>query len=205
MWKELSAPGKYLSKPNNRCLKQNVDWCKLYKHTNYSVGILYLVVENLPRNIRFNIENTIIVGCIPGPNEPRKNINSFIKPLVDELLELWHGAQVKSGSLFGVTSVRCMLSADIPATRKLCGFFSHSARRGFSKCFKVFEHENFGSKADYSGFDRSLCTPRNTADHVDILNQISWLSTAAERDEFQKNWGVRYSELLRLPYFDIGY
>ena len=57
------------------------------------------------------------------------------------------------------------VSADIPATRKLCGFFSHSAKRG---CLNVFEYENFGSKADYSGFDRSLCTPRNTADHVDI-------------------------------------
>ena len=192
VWKELSTPGKYLSKPNNLCLKLNVDWFKLYKHTNYSVGILYLVVENLPRNIRFNIENTIIMGCIPGPNEPKKNINSFIKPLVDELLELWHGVQIKSGSLFGVTSVRCMLtsvSADIPATRKLCGFFSHSAKRGCSKCLKVFEYENFGSKADYSGCDRSLCAPRNTADHVDILNQISRLSTATEKEELHKNWG----------------
>ena len=62
--RKVSFKTKYL------CLKLNVDWFKLYKHTNYSVGILYLVVENLPRNIRFNIENTIIMGCIPGPNEP---------------------------------------------------------------------------------------------------------------------------------------
>ena len=95
------------------------------------------------------------------------------------------------------------VSADIPATRKLCGFFSHSAKRGCSKCLKVFEYENFCSKADYSGFDRSLCAPRNTADHVDILNQISRLSTATEKEEMHNNWGVRYSELLRLPYFDI--
>ena len=48
-----------------------------------------------------------------------------------------------------------------------------------------------------------MCAPRNTADHVDILNQISKLSTATEKEELHKKWGVRYSELLQLPYFDI--
>ena len=69
--KELSAPGLFLSKPNNLCLKLNVDWFKLYKYINYGVGILYLVIENLPRTKRFSTDNIIIVGCIPGPNEPK--------------------------------------------------------------------------------------------------------------------------------------
>ena len=67
------------------------------------------------------------MGCIPRPNEPELSVNSFLKPLIDELMELWHGTLIKSGSAFGVTSVRSMLpfiSADIPATRKLCGFMS---------------------------------------------------------------------------------
>ena len=69
--KELSAPGLFLSKPNNLCLKLNVDWFKLHKYINYGVGILYLVIENLPRTKRFSPDNIIIVGCIPGPNEPK--------------------------------------------------------------------------------------------------------------------------------------
>ena len=126
VWKELSSPGQFLSTPFSLALRLNIDWFRIYKHVNYSVGMLYLVIENLPRHKRYNLENIIIVGCIPGPNEPKLTVNSFLKPLIDELLELWHGVFIKSQSAFGITSVRCMLtsiSADIPATRKLCGFF----------------------------------------------------------------------------------
>ena len=146
------------------------------------------------------------IGHFPGPNEPKKNINPFIKPLVDELLELWHGIQIKSGSFFGFTSIRCMLtfvSANISATRKICGFSSHSAKRGCSKCLKTFECQSFGSKPDYSGFDRSSWKARSHTDHIDILNQIARKKTIIEKNELQRHWGVRHSDLLRLPYFDI--
>ena len=74
------------------CLRSNVNWFKLYEHTNYSVGIIYLVIGNLPRNKQFNIENIIIVGCIPGPKEPKLNINSFLKSMIEELVD---GAKIK--------------------------------------------------------------------------------------------------------------
>ena len=40
---------------------------------------------------RFLQENVILVGVIPGPREPQFDINSFLKPLVDDLLLLWNG------------------------------------------------------------------------------------------------------------------
>ena len=46
---------------------------------------------NLPREIRFKRENVIIVGLIPGPTEPPEVINSYLTPLVCELLNLWSG------------------------------------------------------------------------------------------------------------------
>ena len=46
---------------------------------------------NLPREIRFKRENVIIVGLIPGPTEPPEVINSYLRPLVCELLKLWSG------------------------------------------------------------------------------------------------------------------
>ena len=166
------------------------------------MGLIYLVIENLPRHKRFKLDNVIIVGCIPGPNEPKLSVNSFLKPLIDDLMELWHGTLIKSGSAFGVTSVRCMLtsiSADIPATRNLCGFMSHSARRGCSKCLKEFECLQFGSKPDYSGFDRSAWSPRCHDSHMHILKQIMQSKSSLEKKELQRTWGVRYSELIRLP------
>ena len=69
----------------------NIDWFQPYKLTNYSVGVIFLAVLNLPRNIRYKRENMILVGIIPGPSEPHYHLNSYLEPLVEELNELWTG------------------------------------------------------------------------------------------------------------------
>ena len=66
----------------------NIDWFQPYTHTRSSVGVVYLSVLNLPRFLRYKRENVILIGIIPGPREP-EDLNPFLKPLVDELLELW--------------------------------------------------------------------------------------------------------------------
>ena len=122
------------------------------------------------------MENILLVGCIPGPREPTHNINSFISPLVDELLELWNGIQLKtSSSLFGYTSLRCALtcvSSDLPATRKVGGFAGHSAAMGCSKCKIKFKSGSFGEKLDYSGYDRNLWQPRDKHSHEAEISEI---------------------------------
>lgn len=69
----------------------NIDWFKPFKHVSYSVGVICAVVLNLPRYTRYKDNNIIIVGVIPGPNEPKHNINSYLGPMVAELLELYAG------------------------------------------------------------------------------------------------------------------
>lgn len=73
----------FLAEPNNFAFMMNVDWYHPFKHSPYSVGVIYLVVLNLPREDRFNEENMILAGVIPGPTEPKMNINSYLEPLVD--------------------------------------------------------------------------------------------------------------------------
>ena len=54
------------------------------------MGVLYLVVLNLPRTLRFKPENILIAGIIPGPSEPHLGeMNSYLRPLVKELNSLW--------------------------------------------------------------------------------------------------------------------
>ena len=75
----------------------------------------------------FKLDNAIIVGCIPEPNEPKLSVNTFLKSFIGAMA--WY--PYKAGSDFGFTSVRCMLtsiSVDIPASHRLCGFMSHNAR-----------------------------------------------------------------------------
>ena len=172
----------------------------------YSVGVLYFVVENLPRTDRYKLENIIVVGYIPGPKEPKKHINTYLKPIVDELLELWHGKLLRTSSIFGIVPVRCALTCitcDLPATRKLCGFLSFSASQGCSKCRKHFPCEHFGEKLNYSGFDRDEWPQRTHDMHVQHVSEVQAATTATRQSELEKLYGVRYSELLRLPYLDI--
>ena len=77
----------FLNIPRNYGLMLNFDFFQPMKHRkDYSVGVLYLVILNLPRAERFKWENVIVVGIIPamGHDEP-KTLNTFLKPAVSEL------------------------------------------------------------------------------------------------------------------------
>ncbi|XP_070548680.1 uncharacterized protein [Ptychodera flava] len=153
VWKDFESQGYFKSK-FNLCLTLNIDWFQPYEHTPHSVGALYLVINNLPRQERFMPENLILVGLLPGPNEPPKNINSYLEPLVNELQELAVGVKMKDNSKLGkiYRALLMCIASDIPATRKCGGFVGHGAFRGCSKCLQTFSREAFGEKADYSDF-----------------------------------------------------
>ena len=81
-----------------------------------------MVLMNLPRAERFKAENVFLVGVIPGPQEPKHNINSYLQPLVAELNVLWnYGISVKAhGSTANAKLHAALLcvGCDIPAARK---------------------------------------------------------------------------------------
>ena len=86
---------------------------------NWRLTLIYVVVINLPRSIRYATENIIFIGIIPGPKEPSKHINSYLGPFVSELLELYNGLWFKTPT--GKQFIKCVLvglSSDIPDTRK---------------------------------------------------------------------------------------
>ena len=91
IWHSFSSPTghSFLSAPLSYLLTLNVDWFQPFLHTAYSVGAIYLTIQNLPRNVRYKEENIILVGIIPGQNEPSLTINLYLSPLVEELKEGW--------------------------------------------------------------------------------------------------------------------
>ena len=129
IWKDfINYEGvPFLSQPLSFGLMINVDWFQPYKYVQYSVGVIYISLLNLPRHERNKPNNIILIGIIPGPHEPSCDMNSYITPLVDELNLLWHGKEM---TVYGFSSkqiVRCALlsaACDLPAGRKLCGFLS---------------------------------------------------------------------------------
>ena len=156
---------------------------------------------NLPHALRYKEENIILAGIIPGPHEPHLNINSYINPLVEELLELWSGIEMDTTA--GRKLVRCAVicaSCDIPAGRKLCGFLGHTARYGCTKCKKGFS----GSvgKMDYSGYDRRNWKYRTDESHRQDVSKLLNCKSRNELKNLESSLGCRYSNLLRLPYFN---
>ena len=131
--------------------------------------------------MRFKRENILLVGLLPGPSEHTHDINSYLKPLVAELQDLWKGVSMNvchDGSNHRL--VRCALlcvSCDIPAGRKSCLFLSHSAKRGCSRCTKVF-----GGTFNYSGFDGSRWRSRSS-DHRDVIKKLRKCKTLSERKQ----------------------
>lgn len=208
IWKDFQAPGgePFLSLPYNFAFQINIDWFNPFKHTKHSEGAIYMTILNLPRQKRFLQENVMLVGVIPGPREPSRHLNSFLRPLVDELQILWRGVPLKNsdGHVVIVRGALLCSGCDIPAARKVCGFVGHGAKKGCSKCLSSFPTESFGEKADYSNFNRNLWISRTNEHHRSKAFEYRDCNTKADQAKIERDCGIRYTVLLELPYFDAA-
>ena len=205
VWKEFQSwnGSPLLSTDNCYGLMMNIDWFQPFGRVQYSMGAIYLSIMNLPRHLRFKQENILLVGLIPGPTEPKLSVNYFLKPLVDELLQFLDGVPLIVGRQQSPLLTHCVLlcvACDLPAARKECGFLSYSATVGCSRCYKQFP--GAVGKKNYAGFDRTTWKPRSVSQHRKHVHQIETAKGSQQKNELITKHGCRYSELLRLPYFD---
>ena len=86
-----------LNAPRNLAFAINVDWFQPFKRRNdRSVGVIYLVFLNLPREQRFKWENIIVAGIVLEMSKEPKSLNTFLAPIVDELKAFWIGVKLKT-------------------------------------------------------------------------------------------------------------
>ena len=135
----------------------------------------------------------MILGVIPGPTEPKGNINTFLKPIVDDMISLWHPAgTVIRAALLGV-------SCDMPALRKVSQFLSHKVDLdlGCSHCTFTAERESStrGASGKMSYFTWSEASGK-TMEQVRIqAKEYQSTHSKAEAQAIQKKNGVRYTDL----------
>ena len=182
----------------------NIDWFQPFEHYTYSLGVIYLVVMNLPRTKRYKRENVIIVGTIPGPSEPPLTINSYLFPLVTELQQLWSGVTLNlpDGTVHLVRGALLTVACDMPASRKVCGFLSHSANLGCPRCYCEFSEG--GLNRNYSNVKRLSWSMRSNKRHREDVKKLcsTPVQTTKARSHMESQLGCRYSVLLELSYFD---
>ena len=201
VWKSFRSD--FLSAPYSYLLTMNVDWFQPYKHVQYSVGVIYLTIQNLPREERFKQKNVLLVGIIPGPKEPKMSIDPYLLPLIEELNNSFSNGIIVQSPCGTTVTIRLALSCvscDIPATRKVCGFLGHNARLGCNKCYKEFSVSS--RPYDFSGYDRNSWELRTAEKHrADCLKVQSCVTKTSIR-EIESQLGVRPSALLRLAYYN---
>jgi len=205
VWKEfMYYDGKpFLAEPHNLGLMLNCDWFQPFQHSQYSVGVFYLVILNLPRTIRFKPENIIIAGIIPGPSEPSyEEINSYLRPLVKELDLLWTEGfpMLHSNDRVIVHAALLATVCDIPATLKIGGFLSHLSKHACWKCDKNFPYNDELKRVDFSGVDVGF--PRTHDEHKKNATDTLKATTPSRKSELELDKGSRFTVLMNLKYYD---
>ncbi len=164
------------------------------------IGGMYMACLNLPRPLRFLVENVYLVWVVPGPEGPSTSeINHYLRPLINDLIDLWHNGLFLTHTPthpHGLL-VRCALVpivCDLPAARQISGFGQANCDDQCHECkLQLLEMENL----DYWAWPR-----RNNQEHRALAKEwLNKLTEKAQEKHFKLNH-VRWSELLRLPYWD---
>ena len=148
----------------NLALLLYLDFFNPFQRAVYSCGALYISVVNIPKGQRFKAKWTMLTGLIPGPSEPEGHVNSYLSPIVDDLLTLYTGIQIEScgGKVIFSRSLLLPVLADMPASRKLSQYKSHKADLPCDKCqFQaVREKGTRGASGKMSFYTNQSCLLR---------------------------------------------
>lgn len=223
VWKKFHVVDNvpFLSAPDMLALGLMLllDWFQPYERTQYSCGCVFIALLNLPRATRFLPENLIFVCCFPGGKESEHDVVKLLTPLVDELVLLWTGIQVKTvlhprGIL--LRAALLIVSADLPAGRPLCGFQSFNVM--CSKCYHsdgwtAFYTENQEKlraanrpqgppRKMCSGYDCEKWERRCGKEQLERGQETLRAKSPTELQALQSEYRAKFSVLSRLPYFD---
>lgn len=124
---------KYFSNPHDLALGLTTDGFAPWRKRKYTAWPLLIINYNLPPDKRFHQKNIIALSVIPGPKKP-KDIDSFLYPLIEELLKLLYGVQAfdaNTGQYFCLRAFLIIAFGDIPAISLLLKMKGHN---GIAPC-----------------------------------------------------------------------
>ena len=166
-----------------------------------SVGVISMACLNLPIEERYKPENIFVAGIIPGPKEVSVDgVNGYIRHIVDALLEFWNGVRFTRTALYSAgRTIFCavvVVICDLPAARKVGGFGSHNMEYFCSVCW-CSKRLNTYKDFDIASWDHR--TNEECRKHAEAYKSAA--SPSEARSIFDST-GIRWSELLRLPYYE---
>ncbi|QRV77986.1 Transposase family Tnp2 protein [Ceratobasidium sp. AG-Ba] len=139
----------FFDNPEDLALGVSTDGFSMFKRRRRGFSTAWPIIVfnyNLHPRYRTRLENIICVGVIPGPKQC-KDLNSFLVPLLDELLVLQEGVEsVKlppqvgpeyegMGVQFILRAFMLLLIGDIPAVTKMLALKGHNGKSPCRSCY----------------------------------------------------------------------
>ena len=143
-----------------------------------------------------------LAGVIPGPHEPPLNaLNHYLTPLVDNLLNFWNpGVHFTCTEVYPRGWLVCCalvcLVCDLPAARKTAGFAASSHNHFCMICCCTRKEHG------YSNIDCNTWQWYTNAECRTHAEAFKGAESEEESEAVFAASGLRWSELLRLPYSD---
>ena len=126
---------------------------------SYSLWPVICVPYNLPPWKCKRPESCLLTLFIPGPTSPGKDMDVFLRPLIDELKQFWEiGVQTRdayNGTVFTMRAAMLWTINDFPAYALMSGW----STKGYMACPTCNEHTpsiTVNSKIGYVGHRRFL-------------------------------------------------
>ncbi|KAJ3836789.1 hypothetical protein F5878DRAFT_662668 [Lentinula raphanica] len=158
---------------------------------------LYMVLLVLPEHLRYRKEYMFLVTVMRGhPTEAQ--VNHSLQKIVDQLLLFWNGIFFTRTSKYpkGRTVYAALAPAvcDTEGAHSLSGFASHSHKYFCVRCVLPIQ--------DIHNLDPDTWPKRNLETHK--IQAALWRDAPSQtaRRKIYDDYGMRWSELLRLPYWN---
>ena len=119
----------------------NTDGVSIFRSSNTNIWPFYLVINELPFEIRFSRPHMLMCGLWHG-QMTKPLMNTYLQPILDELLKLENGFEINTVS--GVKNVQGYLlagTADLPAKSLVLCMVNFNAAFSCHKCLQ--QGENF--------------------------------------------------------------
>ncbi|GJR91163.1 uncharacterized protein Tco_0215174, partial [Tanacetum coccineum] len=160
----------------------------------YSMWPVILTTYNLPPWLCMKESNLMLSMLIPGPKSPGKDIDVFLRPLIEELKTLWgEGVRMRDAATETYFTMKAMLLwtiNDYPARSYLSGW-SGQGYLAFPTCNKDTPSTRVLGKIAYAGHRRFL--PKKHRWRKDkSFNDFGLIGAKRKRDiKVELNWSKR--------------
>ncbi|KAE8230193.1 hypothetical protein CF326_g4812 [Tilletia indica] len=198
----------YTRTPLSLLCSLGVDWFSPFRsqYTSWhSTGAIMMTILNLPPRLRYHPSFTYLAACTPGPKEPAATrVGRYLQPLVDELCEFADGKSIRTLKRPNGQLVRLRVAffcGDSVGRNKICGFPSHSVRKGE---FCGFCEVTLSTRLDVftTSTTSGQITQRDPEKHrADALRCAGEFPTKKAREAFERANGVHPCQLYDLPYW----